>query len=109
MNDPVLWVCVAVLAAVFAAPLVKRLVAAIPSVSRPAPASVVVQTAVNQSTEFVPSRYRWTLQEIDSLKWASAQIPETVTVSEFLDQMAIDDMVGETCVKLLSPAKAVAE
>ena len=96
MSDPFLIVGVAGLAAAVAGPYAMSVVARL----RGGVARV-------STTALVPSRYRWTGQEIDALKWACTQIPESVTVPEFLAKMNADDMVCETCVNLLSPVKGV--
>ena len=98
MSDPVLIVGVVGLAAAVAGPFVLVAVARLRGgvASVPAPA-------------LVPSRYRWSGQEIQSLGWAVDQLPADVTLAGFVTRMNADDMVSETCVALLSPEKGVAK
>lgn len=99
MSDPVLWLGVGGLAVATLGPLVVQAVGKIRGKATLIAASVPAKG--------VPSRYRWTEQEVDSLKWAAAHLPASITVTEFLSKMYVDDMVGETCVLLLSPVKEV--
>ncbi|CAB4177815.1 hypothetical protein UFOVP1004_7 [uncultured Caudovirales phage] len=94
MNDPVLWLAIAGLAGVLGVPYLAPLFRRSTSV-------VLAGKAVG-----VPSRYRWTEQEVASLKWAAAHLPASITVTEFLSKMYVDDMVGETCVELLTPKES---
>lgn len=97
MSDPVLWLGVGGLAAVVLGPYAVQLIGKI----RGKAAVVAASVPVNE----VPSRYRWTEQEVDALKWAAHHLPASITVTEFLSEMYVGDMVGETCVLLLSPVK----
>lgn len=99
MNDPVLWIAVGGLAVVLAVSYV------VPYFRRSLPA---ITASASKQPAMVPSRYRWTEQEVTSLKWAAANLPASITVTEFLSKMYVDDMVSETCVLLLSPEKEVA-
>lgn len=104
MSDPVVWGSAVVALVVGIGPSIASAVKGLLSRRD----GVVAVDGLVRSAE-IPSRYRWTEQEIASLQWATAHVPEGTTVAEFLAKMYADDMVSETCVLILSPAKAVTE
>ena len=96
MIDPVMLLVGVALCVLLATPLYSRAAAWIRSRK---------SSATTLANSMAASRYQWSVSDVEALRWATSQLPASVTLAQFFGHMAPDKMASETCVSLLSPVK----